>query len=410
VLIGLERASPEKKSSHPELRSILQSAMIAGPEAAHPERDAQSELAAHLDELAELAATCGFDGRLRLTQKRTHPDPALYLGRGKVDELAQVLREEKIKWVFCDDDLSPSQQANLEKALSVRVLDRSGLILEIFARRARSREAKTQVELARMEYLLPRLKHQWQHLERQTGGIGARAGMGETQLEIDRRIVRGKISALRRDLARITTQRALRRRARRGLPQVAIVGYTNAGKSTLMTSLSGAQTFVEDRLFATLDPLVRRVHAGGHPYLLIDTVGFIRKLPHDLVASFKSTLEETSSADLLIHLIDAADPDSEAHTVVALDVLSALGLHETPRLTVYNKVDKLTPERRENLMNLDPDALHISALERRQPALEKAIAAILYPAPRITLAEDDPASVPPADELHSTESSAHLIN
>ncbi len=335
-------------------------------------------LAAHLDELAALARTAGFADAGRFTQKRAKPDPALYLGRGKVDEVKAELEAKKIRWLLCDDDLSPSQQAALEKATGARVLDRALLIIEIFARRAKSREAKSQVELARMEYLLPRLRKMWSHLERQSGGVGVRGGMGEQQLEIDRRIVRGKIDALRRELKKIAAQRELRRGGRGSLPVAAIVGYTNAGKSTLMAALSREATFVEDRLFATLDPLVRRIGNRGRPYLLIDTVGFIRKLPHHLVASFRSTLEEAASADLLIHLVDASDRDFEAHTEVSLELMKSLGLAELPTLTVFNKADRLSPQRLDFLRNRHPEALFLSALKARASALPEMIDRVLF--------------------------------
>ena len=338
-------------------------------------------LEAHLDELAALAQTAGFIAAQRLTQKREHPDPGLYVGRGKAEEITALLEEKNIHWILCDDELSPSQQANLEKETGARVLDRALLIIEIFARRAKSREAQSQVELARMEYLLPRLRKMWSHLERQSGGIGARGGMGEKQLEIDRRIVRNKISSLKADLKSIATQRVLRRKGRSKLPQAAIVGYTNAGKSTLMAALSGEKTFIEDRLFATLDPLVRRINNGGKPYLLIDTVGFIRKLPHDLVASFQSTLEEAAVADLLLHLIDSSDPDFEEHTAVSLEVLKSLALDQRPTLTIFNKIDRLSEERLEFLRHRYPDAHFISALEPPGKPLLTAVRRVLFPAP-----------------------------
>ncbi len=300
-----------------------------------------------LQELAQLADTAGADVIEKILHARPKIDPAYFIGQGKADFIAALVAEQDIDVVIFDDDLSPGQSANLEKLFETKVLDRSGLILDIFARRARTREARTQVELAQLEYLLPRLAGQWTHFTRHAGGIGLR-GPGETQLETDRRIVRQRIAHLTRELQKIERQRAVRRQHRENAFKVALVGYTNAGKSTLLNALTEAQVFVENRLFATLDPTVRVLrnesdgfHQDAGEILLIDTVGFIRKLPHHLVASFKSTLEEAREAELLLHIIDVTHPDFEQHIKTVREVLNELELGEYPVLHVFNKVDAL---------------------------------------------------------------------
>jgi GTPase len=270
----------------------------------------------HLDELRRLADTAGAEVVGRTYQRLEAPTPKLYLGQGKVEELKGVLQEAGATLVLFDEPLSPVQGSNLEKALAVRVMDRTEVILDIFATRARSAEARMQVELAQLEYLLPRLTRMWTHLSRIRGGIGLR-GPGETQLETDRRAIRRKISGLKRRLEEVADHRANQRQGRRDLPSAALVGYTNAGKSSLLRALSGAEIFVEDRLFATLDTLTREVDVGGgYRFRLTDTVGFIRKLPHHLVASFRATLEEAREADLLLHVIDASHPGWEEQVEV----------------------------------------------------------------------------------------------
>jgi len=273
----------------------------------------------HLDELGRLADTAGAAIVGRTHQRVEAPTPNLYLGQGKVEELKSVLKDNGSTLVLFDEPLSPVQGTNLEKALAVRVMDRTEVILDIFATRARSAEAKMQVELAQLEYLLPRLTRMWTHLSRIRGGIGLR-GPGETQLETDRRAIRRKISGLKRRLEEVAEHRANQRQGRRDLPSAALVGYTNAGKSSVLRALSGDDLFVEDRLFATLDTLTREVDVGGgYRFRLTDTVGFIRKLPHHLVASFRATLEEAREADLLLHVIDAAHPAWEEQVEVVED-------------------------------------------------------------------------------------------
>ncbi|HEY3175903.1 MAG TPA: GTPase HflX [Candidatus Polarisedimenticolia bacterium] len=316
----------------------------------------------HLDELARLTETAGGVVVDRLIQDRDRLDAAYFVGRGKAEEIASHARGSRADLVVFDDDLSPAQVKNLEKLIEAKVIDRSGLILDIFARRARSREARTQVELAQLNYLLPRLTRRWTHLSRQVGGIGVR-GIGETQIEIDRRLIRHRISRLREDLDRIERGRQTRRTGRRGATKGALVGYTNSGKSTLLNALTRADAFVEDRLFATLDPLVRRFELDrGRHILLIDTVGFIRKLPHHLVASFRSTLEAAAEADFLIHVVDIGHPRYEEQMEVTHQVLAGLGMDSRPTVQVFNKVDRVTqPGILERARRLHPDALFIAA-------------------------------------------------
>jgi len=276
-------------------------------------------------------------------QRLTRPRPATYIGRGKVQEIASQRDALGYTTVIFDDELSPSQQRTLEKALEVKVLDRTALILDIFAQHARTREGRLQVELAQHEYILPRLRGQWSHLERLEGRIGTR-GPGETQLETDRRLIRNRISALKRQIEQVRQQRALhrRQRARQGLPVVSLVGYTNAGKSTLMRALSGADVLVEDRLFATLDPVTRRIRLpSGATALLTDTVGFIQKLPTQLVAAFRATLEELTEAALLLHVVDITHPDALQQARTVESTLSDLELTDKHRLTALNKIDLL---------------------------------------------------------------------
>jgi GTP-binding protein HflX len=296
----------------------------------------------HLDELARLTDTAGGRVEAVLQQRVDTPSPRLYIGEGKAEELREVVAATGADLVIFDEELSPAQGKNLEQAVGVRVMDRPELILDIFATRARSREARMQVELAQLEYLLPRLKRMWSHLSRTRGGIGLR-GPGETQLETDRRLIGRRIADLKRKLIDVAAAREIQRQGRTGEFRAALVGYTNAGKSSLLKALSGSDVFVEDRLFATLDSTTRAIELGeGHQALLTDTVGFIRKLPHHLVASFRSTLEEAREADLLLHVIDASHPDREEHEAVVFEVLEELGLDELPQMLVYNKTDRLT--------------------------------------------------------------------
>jgi GTP-binding protein HflX len=299
-----------------------------------------------LEELELLAHTAGAEVVGRTVQRMDSPNPAIYIGKGKLEEVVAERPASGYTMVLFDDELSPSQQRNLEKALDVKVLDRTALIIDIFAKRAQTKEARLQVELAQSQYLLPRLAGQWSHLERLEGRIGTR-GPGETQLETDRRLVRDRITRLRRQLEEVKQQRSLyrRRRARQGVPVVALVGYTNAGKSTLMRSLSGAAVFTEDLLFATLDPVTRRVRLpSGQGALLTDTVGFIQKLPTQLVAAFRATLEELTDADVLLHVVDITHPNADAQFETVTRTLADLGLEDRQTVVAFNKVDLVAPD------------------------------------------------------------------
>ncbi len=324
----------------------------------------------HLEELGRLADPAGAEVVGELTQQLDRPDSATYIGSGKLEELKEMIADNEASVVIFDDELTPAQGKNLEQALTKRVIDRAELILDIFAIRARSAEAKMQVELAQLEYSLPRLTKLWSHLEKFRGGIGVR-GPGETQLETDRRLVGHRIRLLKERLTEVTRSREVQRKQRRSQFRAALVGYTNAGKSSILKGMSSADDiFVEDRLFATLDPLTREVNLGGGKgadVLLTDTVGFIRKLPHDLVASFRATLEETKEADLLLHVIDASHPTWEEQRLVVDDVLAELGVHDTPVVHVFNKIDRLPPGEeqalRERMDNLLPGSVFVSAVK-----------------------------------------------
>ena len=321
-----------------------------------------------LDELGLLADTAGVDVVVQVLQERRRRDPAYLIGRGKAEELVEQIAECDAQVVIFDEDLSPAQTRNLETLLEVKIIDRSRLILDIFASRARTREAQTQVELAQLIYMLPRLTRQWTHLSRQAGGTGGTGGVGtrgpgETQLEVDRRATNRRITILRQALGRIAMQRAIARKQRTDIFRAALVGYTNAGKSTLMRALSGADVLIENRLFATLDSTTRRVSLGyNRDILLSDTVGFIKKLPHHLIASFHSTLEEAIEADLLLHVVDVSHPACEEHIATVIEVLGELGVADRPTMLVFNKNDLLDDRtRRKYLMATYPDAVWLSA-------------------------------------------------
>lgn len=292
----------------------------------------------YLDELAFLVETAGGVTEKRFTQKMQKPERATFVGTGKLEEIRDFVKAEEIDIVVFDDELSPMQLRNIENELKVKVLDRSNLILDIFAKRAQSAQAKTQVELAQLQYLLPRLTRMWTHLERQKGGIGMR-GPGETQIESDRRMIQQKISLLKEKLELIDKQNETQRKNRRELVRVALVGYTNVGKSTIMNMLSKSEVFAENKLFATLDTTVRKVVLENVPFLLSDTVGFIRKLPHHLVECFKSTLDEVREADILIHVVDISHPNFEDHIRTVNETLKELGAIDKEMITVFNKID-----------------------------------------------------------------------
>lgn len=295
----------------------------------------------YLDELEFLATTADARCVGRFVQALNHPDPRTFIGSGKVNEISDFIKANKVDLVIFDDELSPAQLRNLEQAFEgVKVLDRNNLILDIFAGRARTAHAKAQVELAQYQYLLPRLTRMWTHLQKQKGGIGMK-GPGEKEIETDRRIIRDRIAGLKKDLASIDKQMATQRGNRGALVRVALVGYTNVGKSTLMTLLSKSEVYAENKLFATLDTTVRKVVLGNLPFLLSDTVGFIRKLPHQLIESFKSTLDETRESDLLVHVVDISHPKFEEQMAVVQETLLEIGAGHTPVLVVFNKIDAL---------------------------------------------------------------------
>jgi GTP-binding protein HflX len=301
----------------------------------------------HLDELERLSDTAGADVVGRMVQRLDSPHPKFYIGEGKAEELKGQVEEAGATLVIFDDELSPAQGRNVERLIGSRVMDRAELILDIFATRARSAEARAQVELAQLQYLRPRLTRMWAHLSRIRGGVGMR-GPGETQIETDRRMIDIKVARLKDELERIARQRATQRKSRAGELRVGLVGYTNAGKSSILRGMSGTEVFVEDRLFATLDPTTRAVEVGeGYEVLLTDTVGFIRKLPHHLVASFRATLEEAAEADLLLHVIDASHPSWEEQKEVVEEVLASLGMRDHPTVLVFNKSDRLTHDEEE---------------------------------------------------------------
>lgn len=328
----------------------------------------------YLDELAFLAKTAGANPIKNFTQNLSMPNNKTFVGTGKMEQIRLYVQENDIDVIIFDDELTPSQVRNIEKLFegTCKILDRSNLILDIFARRAQTAQARTQVELAQYQYLLPRLTRMWTHLERQKGGIGMR-GPGETQIETDRQIIRDKISLLKKKLQKIDKQSLTRRKGREHLIRVALVGYTNAGKSTLMNKLAKSEVFAENKLFATLDTTVRKVVIRNLPFLLTDTVGFIRKLPHQLIESFKSTLDEVREADFIIHLVDISNPNFEDHITIVNKTISEIGVLDKPTLLVFNKIDAynfkekdhddLTPITKENLSLEDLKETWMSKIE-----------------------------------------------
>ena len=305
----------------------------------------EEKLVEYMDELEFLALTAGATVVKRFTQKLTQPDSKTFIGSGKAQEVRDFVKENEIGTVIFDDELSPSQLKNLEREIEVKILDRTNLILDIFAQRAQTSYARTQVELAQYQYLLPRLTRMWTHLERQKGGIGMR-GPGETEIETDRRIIRDRISLLKEKLKTIDRQMATQRNNRGKVVRAALVGYTNVGKSTLMNALSKSDVFAENKLFATLDTTVRKVVIGNLPFLLTDTVGFIRKLPTQLVESFKSTLDEVREADLLIHVVDISHESFEDHIDSVNKILMEINAHQKPMIMVFNKIDDFSYEKK----------------------------------------------------------------
>ena len=337
----------------------------------YPGQD-EREVEDFLGELSFLTETAGAEPLKRFIQKLDIPNPKTFVGSGKIDEIAHFVKENSVDIAIFDDELSPSQLRNIEKSLGCRILDRTNLILDIFARRARTSHARTQVELAQYQYLLPRLTGMWTHLERQRGGIGLR-GPGETEIETDRRIIRDKISLLKIQLKKIDTQMATQRKNRGKMVRVALVGYTNVGKSTIMNLLSKSDLFAENKLFATLDTTVRKVVINNLPFLLSDTVGFIRKLPHDLVESFKSTLDEVRESDLLVHIVDISHPGFEEQISVVNDTLRELKSFDKPVIIVFNKIDafSFTVKDEDDLTPILQENFSLSDLKKSWMASDK---------------------------------------
>lgn len=323
----------------------------------------ESQTQEYLDELAFLAETSGAKTLKYFTQKLPMPDSRTFVGSGKIEEIRQYAEAHNVDMVIFDDELSPSQLRNIERIFERKILDRNNLILDIFAKRAQTSHAKTQVELAQYQYLLPRLTRMWTHLERQKGGIGMR-GPGETQIETDRRIIQKKIALLKEKLEKIDVQMATQRSNRGQLVRVALVGYTNVGKSTLMNLMSKSEVFAENKLFATLDTTVRKVVLENLPFLLSDTVGFIRKLPHQLVESFKSTLDEVREADILMHVVDISHPNFEDHYNVVNETLKELKAFDKPILLVFNKIDAYSFREREEELISDLDKPTLEDLKK----------------------------------------------
>jgi GTP-binding protein HflX len=352
------------ETNKPRERAILIGVLYHGQD--------ESEVEDFLEELSFLTETAGAEPVKRFIQKLDTQNPRTFVGSGKIQELATFISENKIDIAIFDDELTPSQLRNIEDALGCRILDRTNLILDIFAQRARTSHARTQVELAQYQYLLPRLTGMWTHLERQRGGIGLR-GPGETEIETDRRVIRDRISLLKDQLKKIDTQMTTQRKNRGKMIRVSLVGYTNVGKSTIMNLLSKSDVFAENKLFATLDTTVRKVVIGNLPFLLSDTVGFIRKLPTDLIESFKSTLDEVRESDLLIHIVDISHPAFEEQIKVVNSTLKDLGVSEKPLIIVFNKIDAFSyiVKDEDDLTPVLKDNYSISDLKKTWMSLDK---------------------------------------
>jgi len=380
----VSRARKSGRDNGHQVRRGPERAVIA---AVRLPRQRRWEVNESLEELAGLAVAAGATVVQRMTQEREAPTPALYFGRGKIEEVAAAAPEAGANLFISDDPLSPIQERNLSQALGMKVIDRTALILDIFAQRARTAEGKLQVELAQLTYLLPRLVGQWTHLERLGGGIGTR-GPGETQLESDRRVIRRRVMQIERELEHVQTHRRLQRHGRRraGVPIVALVGYTNAGKTTLLNRLSGARLTAADQLFVTLDPAARLVEQGLRPFILTDTVGFIRKLPHQLVAAFRATLEELKDADVLVHVMDASHLAIEEHAAAVERILGELEVADRPMVLALNKIDRTEGGRGLDALVARRDGVAISAAtgEGLQELL-KAIDAALPMGDTVTL-------------------------
>ena len=381
----MSRARRNGRDNGHQVRRGPERAVIA---AVRLPRQRRWEVDESLAELGGLAVAAGATVVQRVSQERETPTPALFFGRGKVEEVAAAAPEVGANLFISDDPLTPIQERNLSEALGMKVIDRTALILDIFAQRARTAEGKLQVELAQLTYLLPRLVGQWSHLERLGGGIGTR-GPGETQLESDRRVIRRRVMQIQRELEHVQTHRRLQRHGRRraGLPVVALVGYTNAGKTTLLNRLSGARLTAADQLFVTLDPAARLVTQGAHrPFIVTDTVGFIRKLPHELVAAFRATLEELKDADVIVHVLDASHPALEEHATAVERILGELEVADRPTVLALNKVDRTEGGRGLEALVARRDGVAISAATGEGlPELLKAIDAALPIGGAVTL-------------------------
>lgn len=342
-------------------KPIVEKAILVGLYSAETERKVAEE---HLDELEQLLDTAGGVVVRKVLQNRLRPDPATYVGKGKLEDLGSMVENDHADLILFDDDLSPTQTRNIQNVTETKIIDRSGIILDIFASRAKTSAAKLQVELAQLQYLLPRLTRLWTHLSRQKGGIGTK-GPGETQIETDRRLIGKRIAILKAKLEKLEQQRVTQRKGRAHIPRAALVGYTNAGKSTLMNALTHTQVLAEDRLFATLDATVRRLQMSGQPFLLSDTVGFIRKLPHHLIESFKSTLDEIREADVLIHLVDGSSPIWEDYIEVVKKTLVDLEAESKPTLLVFNKMDRIQESQDiPDILKRFPEAIFVSAEQK----------------------------------------------
>jgi len=354
---------------HHELDTAIEKAVLVG---VVTQNQNEAQLKEYLDELAFLAETAGAVAMNRFTQKLDSPHPKSFVGSGKLSEILDYVKKNEIELVIFDDELSPTQTRNIETSFKgLKVMDRSKLILDIFAKRARTAAAKTQVELAQYEYLLPRLTRMWTHLSRQKGGIGMR-GPGETEIETDRRIIRDKIALLKKKMEKIDKQKTTQRKGRQQMIRAALVGYTNVGKSTLMNVLTNSKVFAENKLFATLDTTVRKVVVGNLPFLMSDTVGFIRKLPHHLVDSFKSTLDEVREADILLHVVDISHPNFEEQIATVNSTLQDLKALDKPVIMIFNKIDAYTfiEKEEDDLSPIRKENLSIEDLKRSYLAKE----------------------------------------
>lgn len=357
----------------------------------------------YLDELAFLAETASIVPVKQFFQRLEKPDSATFVGKGKLEQISQFVTEHEIEIVLFDDELTPSQQRNLERELKRKIIDRTFLILEIFASRARTSHAKKQVELAQYQYLFPRLKGMWTHLERQRGGTGTRGGAGEKEIETDRRIVRDRIALLKEELKEIDKQMATQRKSRGELIRVALVGYTNVGKSTIMNLISKSEVFAENKLFATLDTTVRKVVIGNLPFLLSDTVGFIRKLPTQLVESFKSTLDEVREADILLHVVDIAHPQFEEQIEIVNTTLAEIGAKDKIMIMVFNKVDAYvyTPKEEDDLGDLHPENVSLDQLKKSWMGKTKEESVFLSASQKINIEEFKTLLYDRVKEMHS---------